>query len=103
MNKVVIVGLVILFVLCIYVSLNSEQKQKSETENFDNNKKELFDRVANFIKPNTTYGEYLDFIATIKNNTSYLALEQEVFYDLKRLSKQGRLNPSEVAALLTDI
>lgn len=98
MNTVVIVGLIALVMLIIYLNLNSRR-----TEKFDNNKQELIESVANFIKPTTSYGEYLDFVATLKNNTSYLVLEQEVFYDLKRLSKQGKLNPNEVAALLTDI
>lgn len=99
MNKYTLwIVLAVVIVVVYFWFKNTE----SYTEGWSTKRSELSSKIASYIKPETQYTEYLDFINKL-NNTSYKILEQEVFYTLKFLAKQGGLTAEAVGKEMTDI
>jgi hypothetical protein len=94
MNKIVlwvlaIIGIVIaynvLFVKKEYIeNVSSTSTEKSEKA------KSLAKAIMEYLKPETEYTDYLDFLVK-NNNSSYKVLEQESFFEMKMLLKMKNL------------
>lgn len=66
----------------------------NKTEKFTN---EIHEKLIDFMKLDTTFQEYLDFLVSIEN-ASYDLLDQETFYNLKFLLKtQGSLSSEDIS------
>jgi len=76
-------------------------KNKKESFVDDPKKMEISQIVADFIKPETEYINYLEFLKNIKN-TSYKLIEQDVFYELRIMAKIGKLNKDIVYSYIKD-
>ena len=77
---------------------------RNKIDQFEQSEKEILaDKISAFMKPETTYKEYIDFLI-INNNKSYKLLEQEVFYEFKTFKKtRGLLLPEDILKHITDM
>jgi hypothetical protein len=65
-------------------------------------KTEIANKIYKFIRPDTKYSEFLDFLKKI-NNKSYNIIKQETFYEMKTLYKMNNLKVSDIVNYLNDI
>jgi hypothetical protein len=86
-NKLILVA-VILGVLFFLNKNNSKKEKFTLTES---EMEKIATELHKFIKPTTTFTEYLDFLRSIKNKSTKL-LNPETFYAFKFLKKQNELD-----------
>lgn len=96
------------FILTIFVFFLIYYLFFSQSENFDNNetnpqKNNLANNIINFMKNDTTYKEYLDFLKSDPNLLSYKILEQETFFEILFRKRNNNLTLSSVLNLITDM
>lgn len=77
--------LFIVFILCFIVYY-----YYTSTENLTNTNIDITNKIKNFITPNTTFIEYINFLKE-NDNRSYNLITQDTFFELKFLSKQNKL------------
>lgn len=91
-----IIGMIILYVV---------YQQSMYTEKLEdvNTKDQVARDILNFIKPNTEFKEYLDFIVKIPYNRSMNIVNPNVFYELRLFAKNKTLNKNIVKNYLSDM
>lgn len=99
-NQIILLFLAIILLYLLYTSFSKQKENLTETEE---NKDKLAGDILKYLKQDTEYKDYIDFIAKIPYNLSYKLLEQEVFYEMKFLLKNKKLNKNTIKNLITDM
>ena len=68
----------------------------------DSSKQEMSLKIQDFLKVDTNYIDYINFLRENKN-TSYALIDEEIFYEMKYLLKQNKLNATEILKYMTDV
>jgi hypothetical protein len=92
--------LYIIAAIVIYIVFFSKSDEK-ETFVADATQTQLAKNVVKFVKSDTTFPKFLDFLVK-NNNTSYKLLKQETFYELKFLQKGNKLTQNAVMQYMDD-
>jgi hypothetical protein len=90
---------VIIAVVMMYFLFFRDANNEAFTEDITQTK--LAKAIVGFLKTDTTYSEFLDFLVK-SNNKSYKLLKQETFYELKFLQKSNNLTQKAVMQYLDD-
>jgi hypothetical protein len=94
-NLLYTVGVIVIIILVIHFLFNfSKEGFMTEEINF-NPKMAISVAVANYIKPDTVYGNYLQFLKA-NNNTSYTLPQQPVFNEMRMAAQNAQLTPGLV-------
>jgi hypothetical protein len=95
---------IILFIIGLII-LYAVYQQYTYTEKLEdvNVKDQVARDILNFMKPNTEFKEYLDFIVKIPYNRSINILNPEVFYELRLLAKNKTINKNTIVKYLSDM
>lgn len=99
-NQILLVIISLVVLMMIYTKFLKPIEKLTDTAE---NKDKLANDILKFLKNNTTYKEYLDFIVQIPYNLSTEIIKQEVFYEMKFLRKNNRLNKNAIKKLITDM
>lgn len=98
-NLVILLAIIVIAVI-IYLVFS---KQKENLTVDQTKKDKLANDIVKFLKKDTEYKEYLDFLTKIPYNLSIKILDQEVFYEMKFLLKNKKLNANEIKKYITDM
>lgn len=96
---IILLGIIVIAVV-IYLVFS---KQKENLTVDQTKKDKLANDIVKFLKKDTEYKEYLDFVVKIPYNLSIKILDQEVFYEMKFLLKNNNLNANSVKKYITDM
>ena len=78
-----------------------EMKKDTETFTGDSEQARIGKDILAFLKSDTTYSQFLDFIGK-RNNKSYKLLKQESFYEMKFLKKSNKLTKTTIMQFMDD-
>jgi len=90
---------IIVAIVLYFVFVNRTAK---ETFVADDAQSQLGRKIADFVKADTTYSEYLDFLVK-HTNKSYKLLQQDTFYELKFLQRGNKLTLGTVMQFMNDV
>ena len=99
-NQILLVLVSLVVLVMLYTKFSKPIEKLTDTSK---NKDKLANDILNFLNNNTTYKQYLDFIVRIPYNLSTELVKQEVFYEMKFLHKNNKLNKNEIKKLITDM
>lgn len=92
---------VLLAVISFVVIFKRKEGLANTTE--DENKDTLADDILNFLKEDTEYKDYLDYLSTIPYNLSMKILDQDVFFELRFMVKNNTLTKNKIKEYITDM
>jgi len=94
--------MIIYIIAAILFYLMFSYKTQTETFTGDSEQEAIGRDILAFLKPDTTYSQFLDFIGK-KNNKSYKLLKQESFYEMKFLKKSNELTKTNIMQFMDDL
>jgi len=100
-NTILLWILAAIAIIIVLFFLKKESKESIADVDIDP-KSKLAKLIKDFLKTDTEYKEYLDFLVQ-NSNMSYKILEQETFYELKMLLKMNRLTEDAISDYMTDM
>ncbi len=88
-----------LFIIIIYIFY---QRNKQENLTVDDRKRFVGETIRSYLKPDTDYKDYLEFLTQIKSD-SYKLLDQQIFYEMKFLLKNNDLTVDKIMNYMSDV
>ena len=90
-----------IILVCLVFALMYPKKKELLT--VDDKKQRLANDIYKFMKGDTEYKDYLQFLTINENNLSIKILEQDAFYEIRYLAKNNKLNVKDILKYITDM